>query len=90
LEEIDQLGFKLVLFSVSLLFAATHHVLALLDLLKQGQTPIAYGEHMIAFSQFTHHIGLSEIPALERRYSLVQESVTTERLPICCTRPLAR
>ena len=47
LEEIHQLGFKLVLFSVSLLFAATHNVLALLDLLKQGQTPTAFAEHLV-------------------------------------------
>ncbi|EFH90678.1 isocitrate lyase/PEP mutase family protein [Ktedonobacter racemifer] len=83
LEEIDQLGFKLVLLSVSLLFAATHNVLALLDLLKQGQTPTAFGEHMVTFSQFTHHIGLPEIQALERRYGLAQESVAREQLPTC-------
>jgi 2-methylisocitrate lyase-like PEP mutase family enzyme len=71
LEELHRLGFKLVLFSVSLLFAATHNVLALLDLLKRGQTPTAFAEQMVTFSQFTEHIGLPEIQALERRYRLV-------------------
>jgi len=71
LEELHRLGFKLVLFSVSLLFAATHNVLALLDLLKRGQTSTAFAEQMVTFSQFTEHIGLPEIQALERRYRLV-------------------
>ncbi|QBD83499.1 isocitrate lyase/PEP mutase family protein [Ktedonosporobacter rubrisoli] len=71
LEKIQQLGFKVIIFSVSLLFAATHNILALLDLLKRGETSAAFAEHMVSFSQFTKHIGLAEIEALERRYSSV-------------------
>src|SRR5947209_9918097 len=39
LDEIRTLGFKLVIFPVSLLFAATYSMLGLLKVLKQGQTP---------------------------------------------------
>ena len=71
LEELRRLGFKLVLFSVSLLFAATHNVLALLKLLKRGQTSTDFASQMVSFSQFTELVGLPEIQTLERCYGLV-------------------
>jgi carboxyvinyl-carboxyphosphonate phosphorylmutase len=70
LSEIQALGFNLVIFPVSLLFAATHSMLALLELLKKGETPAAYSERMVTFSQFTTQLGLPDIQALERRYGV--------------------
>ena len=70
LQEIHALGFKLVIFPVSLLFAATHAMLALLEVLKQGETPAFFSSRMTTFSQFTQHIGLPEIQDLERRYGV--------------------
>jgi carboxyvinyl-carboxyphosphonate phosphorylmutase len=70
LHEIHTLGFKLVIFPVSLLFAATHAMLALLEVLKLGETPASFSSSMVTFSQFTQHIGLPEIQDLERRYGV--------------------
>jgi 2,3-dimethylmalate lyase len=70
LNEIQVLGFKLVIFPVSLLFAATHAMLAMLELLKTGATPTAFSERMVTFSQFTTQLGLPDIQALERRYGV--------------------
>ncbi len=70
LEEIRTLHFKLVIFPVSLLFAATHAMLQLLELLRQGQTPTAFASQMVTFKQFTDQIGLPEIQALERLYGV--------------------
>lgn len=70
LNEIHTLGFKLVIFPVSTLFAATHALLGLLEVLKQGQTPTPFAEQMVTFSQFTDQIGLPDIQALERRYGV--------------------
>ena len=53
LDDIRRLGFKLVIFPVSLLFAATYATLALLDTLKQGQTPSAFAGQSLTFAQFT-------------------------------------
>jgi len=72
LEEIHALGFKLVIFPVSMLFAATQALIDLLEALKQGQTSLAFAERMVTFSQFTDQIGLPEIQALERRYGVHQ------------------
>ena len=75
LNEIHALGFKLVIFPVSLLFAATHAMLALLEVLKQGETPASFSSRMVTFSQFTQHIGLPEIQELERRYGVNSPTV---------------
>ncbi len=72
LDEIHTLGFKLVIFPVSMLFAATHAMLELLELLKQGETPTEFAERMVTFSQFTQNIGLPEIQELERLYGVKQ------------------
>jgi len=72
LEEIHALGFKLVIFPVSMLFAATQALLDLLEALKQGRTSLAFAERMVTFSQFTDQIGLPDIQALERRYGVHQ------------------
>jgi len=72
LDEIRSLGFKLVIFPVSMLFAATHAMLSLLEVLKRGETPTPFAEQMVTFSQFTDAVGLPEIQALERRYGVNQ------------------
>jgi 2,3-dimethylmalate lyase len=70
LDEISTLGYKLVLFPVSMLFAATHAMLGLLEVFKQGQTSTPFAERMVTFSQFTDQVGLPEIQALEDRYGV--------------------
>lgn len=70
LSDIEALGFTLVIFPVSLLFAATHAMLALLEHLKTGETPTSYNEGMVTFSQFTTQLGLPDIQALERQYGV--------------------
>lgn len=70
LEEIHALGFKLVIFPVSLLFAATRTMNELLEVFKGGKTPTAFSEHSLTFSQFTDQIGLPDIQELERRYGV--------------------
>jgi 2,3-dimethylmalate lyase len=70
LEEIRYLGFKLVLFPVSLLFAATHAMSGLLEILKRGETSVPFHSQMVTFAQFTDLIGLPEIQELERRYGV--------------------
>ncbi|GAC1639622.1 MAG: isocitrate lyase/PEP mutase family protein [Ktedonobacteraceae bacterium] len=70
LEEIHALGFKLVIFPVSLLFAATRAMNELLEVFKQGKTPTSFAQHSVTFGQFTQQIGLPDIQELERRYGV--------------------
>ena len=70
LAEIRTLGFKLIIFPFSLLFAATYSMLKLLEVLKQGETSTPFASQMVTFSEFTNLIGLPEIQALERHYGV--------------------
>jgi 2,3-dimethylmalate lyase len=72
LSEIQALGFKLVIFPVSLLFAATHAMLNTLEALKQGSDSRTFNANKVTFSQFTTLIGLPQIQSLEQRYGVNQ------------------
>jgi carboxyvinyl-carboxyphosphonate phosphorylmutase len=73
LPEIQELGFKLVLFPVSLLFAVTHTMRNVLEALKQGTTAADFNDGKVSFSEFTTLIGLPEIQRLEQRYGVSQQ-----------------
>ncbi len=70
LDEIRTLGYKLVIFPVSLLFNATHAMLATLEAFKQGLVPIERTEPAVSFSQFTRLIGLPGVIDLEQHYKI--------------------
>ena len=72
LDEIRELGYKMVIFPVSMLFAATRTMLDLLEVLKRGEVPTAMSDRMMTFAQFTDTIGLPEIQEMERRYRVNQ------------------
>jgi carboxyvinyl-carboxyphosphonate phosphorylmutase len=72
LNEIRELGYKMVIFPVSMLFAATHAMLGLLEVLKRGEVPTVLSEHMMTFAQFTDTIGLPAIQELEKLYGVNQ------------------
>jgi 2-methylisocitrate lyase-like PEP mutase family enzyme len=74
LAEVRTLGFKLIIFPVSLLFAATYTMLQLLKVLKQGETSTPFASQMVTFAQFTDLIGLPEIQALQRQYGVIDTS----------------
>jgi carboxyvinyl-carboxyphosphonate phosphorylmutase len=70
LAEIRELGFKIVLIPVSLLFRATQAMRGLLETLKQGQMPDTSAVPTVTFGEFTDLIGLPDIQTLERRYGV--------------------
>ncbi|MEV0032771.1 isocitrate lyase/PEP mutase family protein [Nocardia sp. NPDC050793] len=67
--ELEALGFTLVLYSVSVLFAATHNVIAILEFMRRGGSPRDFTDK-VGFDQFTEVIGLPEIRAQEQRFVL--------------------
>lgn len=72
LNEIRALGFKLVIFPVSLMFAATQTMLNMLKLFQQGETSTSFASQMVTFGQFTDLIGLPQVQELERHYGVTQ------------------
>jgi carboxyvinyl-carboxyphosphonate phosphorylmutase len=82
LDEIQALGFKLVLFPVALLFAATHAMLDLLAVLKRGETPTAFAGRSVTFQQFTELVGLPAVQELERRYGVGPQALPPSQAPL--------
>lgn len=72
LNDIRELGFKLVIFPVSLLFAATQTMLKILERFQKGETSTSFGSQMVTFPEFTTLIGLPQVQTLEKKYGVNQ------------------
>jgi 2-methylisocitrate lyase-like PEP mutase family enzyme len=67
-----ELGFKIVIFPIGTLLAATKAMRDLLRLIRQDGTPMNALAQLPAFAEFTNFIGLPEIEDLERRFGAPQ------------------
>ena len=63
-----ELGFKIVIFPIGTLLAATKAMRTLLARIRTDGTPVNVLSELPAFSEFTSFIGLPEIQELERRF----------------------
>jgi 2,3-dimethylmalate lyase len=64
-----ELGFKLVIFPISALLAATVAIRSVLGRIKAAGSPIEVLPSMLPFDEFLRFIGLDEIRELEQRFS---------------------
>jgi carboxyvinyl-carboxyphosphonate phosphorylmutase len=69
LDRLRELGYRIVIFPIGALLAATTAVRKLAAEIQAHGTPIALLSGMISFTEFNQMIGLSEIQRLERRFS---------------------
>ena len=69
LDRLRELGYRIVIFPIGALLAATTAVRKLAAEIQVHGTPIALLSEMISFGEFNQMIGLSEIQQLERRFS---------------------
>jgi carboxyvinyl-carboxyphosphonate phosphorylmutase len=69
LDRLRELGYRIVIFPIGALLAATTAVRKLAAEIQAHGTPIALLSGMISFTEFNQMIGLSEIHQLERRFS---------------------
>ena len=68
LAELERLGFRLVLFPISTLLAATRAIREVLAGIRSHGTPAAVMDRLVPFDEFLDFIGLPEIQDLERRF----------------------
>jgi 2,3-dimethylmalate lyase len=68
-EFLRELGFKLVIFPISALLAATVAIRSVLARIKAAGSPIEVLPSMLPFDEFLRFIGLDEIRELEQRFS---------------------
>lgn len=69
LDRLSELGYRIVIFPIGALLAATTAVRKLAAEIKAHGTPAALLPEMISFTEFNRMIGLSEIQQLERRFT---------------------
>jgi 2-methylisocitrate lyase-like PEP mutase family enzyme len=77
LEQIKEWGFRLIIFPVSTLLAATRSVQEILARIHTDGTPIEVMDRLLSFDEFTDVIGLPEIQELEERFA--DKEVQTSR-----------
>ena len=69
LQRLRELGFRLVIFPISTLLAATRAIREVLAAIRAGGTPAAVLAGLPRFADFTDLIGLPEVVDLESRYA---------------------
>jgi len=69
LQELQEMGYKLVIYPVSAHMAAIKAMQALLAILKRDGTTAAYASQMASFPEMFEVVGRSHFTALERKYA---------------------
>lgn len=67
-KELEEIGYKIVIYPVSTLYASTRAVIDLLRCLKEEDTTNGYLAHMVGFLHFNDLIGVTEMRALEKTF----------------------
>lgn len=75
-ERLRELGFKIVIFPIGTLLAATRAMRALLARIHEDGSPINVLSELPGFGEFTSFIGLPEIQELERRFGTAEPTTS--------------
>lgn len=67
-KEAEAMGFKMIIFPLATLYAATKAMMDILKLLKNTGSADSYKDHIVEFKEFVKLIGLPEIMEMEKRY----------------------
>ena len=67
-EELKRLGYRIVIFPVSILLSATQAIHDVLETIRSSGTPEAFANRLTPFRDFLEFIGLPEVTALEQRF----------------------
>jgi 2,3-dimethylmalate lyase len=68
-ERLGQLGFRIIIYPISALLAATRGIRDLLETIRRDGTPAAALPGLPGFQEFLEFIGLREIQDLEQRFA---------------------
>ena len=67
-KEAESMGFKMIIFPLATLYAATKAMQIVLKILKDTGSSDNYKEHIVEFNEFVKLIGLPEIMEMEKKY----------------------
>lgn len=68
-ERLGELGFRLIIYPVSTLFAATKAMMGVVEEIRRSGTTHAYQDRMMQFQDFNRFIGLPEVQRIEQEYA---------------------
>jgi carboxyvinyl-carboxyphosphonate phosphorylmutase len=83
-DRLRELGFRIVIFPIGTLLAATRAIRGVLDAIRADGTPVRALSGLPRFAEFTDLIGLPEVLGLESRYAAAEQgaaSPTEEKVP---------
>jgi len=78
LARLQELGYRIVIFPISTLLAATAGMRRILQEISQAGTPAAALGDLPAFGEFVDFIGLPEVRAAEQRYTAAEAAAAPE------------
>jgi 2-methylisocitrate lyase-like PEP mutase family enzyme len=81
LERLRELGYRVVIFPISTLLAATAAMRRVLQEISRAGTPAAALGDLPAFGEFVDFIGLPEVRATEQRYAATDDEARTRLGP---------
>ena len=83
-DRLRELGFRIIIFPISTLLAATRAIREVLGTIRADGTPVRALSGLPRFAEFTDLIGLPEVVGLEARYAAAEQgtaSPTEEKVP---------
>jgi methylisocitrate lyase len=72
-QELQDLGYKMVVFPLSALLAATKAIAAVYDELFRTKTTAGAAGNLVSFHEFEEIVGVPELRALEERYGVAEK-----------------
>ena len=75
-EEPQSLGYSMVVFPLTALFAATKAIARVYEELYRQKTTAAVTDELVGFEEFERIVGVPELRALEERYGVATSAQT--------------
>jgi methylisocitrate lyase len=72
-QELQELGYKMVVYPLSALFAATRAIAAVYEELHRTKTTAGVRDRLVGFHEFEQIVGVPELRALEERYGVAEK-----------------
>ncbi len=72
LQRVQALGYRLVIYPISTLLAATRAMQQVVETIRHDGTPTGYAAGMLTFPQFNDFIGLPQVRALEQEFRVTE------------------
>jgi methylisocitrate lyase len=67
-KELEQIGYKIVIYPSATLYSATKSILNALSILKDQDTTKGYWQNMVSFDEFYSLVGVDDMRSIERKF----------------------